>query len=762
MRDLRFVCVPVLLAAMTLVARPVAAQPSFAQAPPLPLPQSGGPMAAGDLDEDGHPDVVVGPRGWNSFSVHLGFGPGAATAAAGSVEAVAVADVDGDGHLDVITAGRVPATTSLHLGNGTGALAAAVPVAMGLSPIAIALTDITGDGRVDIVAVQEAPPLLSVAVNQSVPGAALFATAVLAPLPAPARDVAAGDFDRDGRFDLAVAMVNQVSALRNSSVAGTVTFDPEVFVLGGFDCFTVAVADVDLDGAADLAGGNCQSGVMVALNEGAAGGLLDFSPAVAFGSAFYTRDVVIGAIDADAQPDLVALNQIPSATAEVLQNLTGGPAATFPHFVGAASLPVGPVASALLLVDFSGDGRLDLAVSSEAVPELLLFENTSNLAPALTALPASFAEGATVNYSASATDPDGDVLTFSASGLPPGLNLDANTGAITGVLPYTAAGSYTVTITVDDLHHDPVERTVAFTVSNTNRPPAPGADSFTASQDGSLTVAPPGVLANDTDPDGDVLTATLETPPAHGTLTFNAGGFTYTPSPGFHGTDSFTYRVSDGCGAAGNGGSGGSDPDDVISNNGGGTVPGGLGGRGPGGPALPVCHALATVTLVVEAANRAPVCTAAAPSLGILWPPNHQLVPISINGVTDPESDALRLRITGIFQDEPVNGYGDGHFAPDGQGVGTGKAWLRAERSGSKRTPGNGRVYHVQFTATDPDGLSCTGEVTVGVPHDMKPGRPLVDGGPLYDSTTGRAPKRGQHDDRSCRDHRQYGGKHQR
>src|SRR5207302_1728495 len=62
-----------------------------------------------------------------------------------------------------------------------------------------------------------------------------------------------------------------------------------------------------------------------------------------------------------------------------------------------------------------------------------------------------------------------------------------------------------------------------------------------------LTVAAPGVLANDTDPDGDALTAVLATSPAHGALTLNAdGSFTYTPSAGFSGSDSFTYQAYDG------------------------------------------------------------------------------------------------------------------------------------------------------------------------------------------------------------------------
>ncbi len=62
-----------------------------------------------------------------------------------------------------------------------------------------------------------------------------------------------------------------------------------------------------------------------------------------------------------------------------------------------------------------------------------------------------------------------------------------------------------------------------------------------------LSVAKPGVLANDTDPNNHALTAALVTGPAHGTLSLNGdGSFTYTPATNFVGTDSFTYNDTDG------------------------------------------------------------------------------------------------------------------------------------------------------------------------------------------------------------------------
>ena len=81
-----------------------------------------------------------------------------------------------------------------------------------------------------------------------------------------------------------------------------------------------------------------------------------------------------------------------------------------------------------------------------------------------------------------------------------------------------------------------------------NSAPVANNDSFTTNEDTPLTVAATvGVLANDTDADGNALTANLVTGPSNGTLTFASNGsFTYTPNANFNGTDSFTYRANDG------------------------------------------------------------------------------------------------------------------------------------------------------------------------------------------------------------------------
>lgn len=130
----------------------------------------------------------------------------------------------------------------------------------------------------------------------------------------------------------------------------------------------------------------------------------------------------------------------------------------------------------------------------------------------------------------------------------------------------------------------------------------------------------------------------------------------------------------------------------------------------------------ATDRVIVHVANinDPPSCELAYPSVATLWPPDHKLAEVSIGGVMDTDdlyNDVL-LTIESVLQDEPQNGTGDGDSSPDAvirDAEPADSVMLRAERAGD----GNGRVYRVEFSATD--GFeSCTGSVSVTVPPSRK------------------------------------------
>jgi len=140
--------------------------------------------------------------------------------------------------------------------------------------------------------------------------------------------------------------------------------------------------------------------------------------------------------------------------------------------------------------------------------------------------------------------------------------------------------------------------------------------------------------------------------------------------------------------------------------------------------------------------NLPPLCDGAFATPDYLWPPNHKMVPVGIDGVVDPDGGPLAIKVTAIAQDEPVGG-----SCPNGVGLGLDGPSLRTERDGS----GDGRVYHVAFEAVDVCGAPCMGEVTICVPHDQGNGSVCVDGGAIYDATfCGAAPCDGSDCDASA------------
>ncbi len=211
------------------------------------------------------------------------------------------------------------------------------------------------------------------------------------------------------------------------------------------------------------------------------------------------------------------------------------------------------------------------------------------------------------------TDADGDALMAALESGPAHGTLVLQTN---GAFDYTPAagwsGADAFAYTASDGNGGSSLATVTITVSTENDAPVAAADAYTTSEDTPLSVAAPGVIANDTDADGDALTASLTSGPSNGTLVLQPNGaFEYTPASGWSGADSFTYTVSDG--------SGGSDQ--------------------------------ATVTITVSAENDAPVSTNDAYGTDEDVP-LQVVTPGVLGNDGDPDGDVL----TTVVTTGPANG----------------------------------------------------------------------------------------------------------
>jgi hypothetical protein len=288
-------------------------------------------------------------------------------------------------------------------------------------------------------------------------------------------------------------------------------------------------------------------------------------------------------------------------------------------------------------------------------------------------------------------DPDDDTLTYAwtqTQGTLVSLS-DPTSAQPTFRAPLVNAVGETLTfrLEVDDGRAQAMD-TVEVRVENVNHAPVAQAGSAQTVEEGSL-VSLDGTNSND--PDSDALSYSwLQVgggPVALSNAHIATPSFT-APQQSSHGSEILTFRLK---------------------------VDDGLGGV-----------ATDEVAVTVVDVDAPPQCTLATAEPATLWPPNQKFVAVALSGITDPDNDQVVVVVTKVWQDESVTGGKDSEHDALRQGE---ALLLRADREGK----GNGRVYHIDFTAHDSDGDTCSGTVTVCVPRS-KSHETCVDGGPLYNS----------------------------
>ncbi|BDX07600.1 hypothetical protein MACH26_31210 [Planctobacterium marinum] len=178
-----------------------------------------------------------------------------------------------------------------------------------------------------------------------------------------------------------------------------------------------------------------------------------------------------------------------------------------------------------------------------ALPEFTIEVTSQNSAPVITGTPrTTVTQGTVYLFSPSASDADGDALTFSVSNLPDWLALNEQTGSITGTPQEEDVGDYTnIELSVSDGNEQTSLPSFAISVVSSNTAPVATNSEVSTSEDKSVTI-----IANAVDENQDELTFTIINPPLNGTLNTTDSGWVYNPSANFNGVDSFDYSVSDG------------------------------------------------------------------------------------------------------------------------------------------------------------------------------------------------------------------------
>ena len=266
---------------------------------------------------------------------------------------VATGDLNRDGHLDLVVANGSDNTLSVLFGNPDGTFQPAIQLVVGSGPVSVVISDFNGDGKLDIAAANAGAldPTKSVSVLLG-DGNGNFGSPINSPTGTYPMAMAVGDVNNDGFPDLVLAQETVITVLLGN---GDGTFRAPVnFSTGGAKLRSVTLGDFNNDGNLDIAAGDyLYNNVEVLLGDGAG----NFGTAATYPADGHSSDVAVGDFNNDGNLDLVSANRFLSDVTVLLGDGNGG-------FQSSGNFLAGQYCKALGVGDFNGDGNLDLAVAN--------------------------------------------------------------------------------------------------------------------------------------------------------------------------------------------------------------------------------------------------------------------------------------------------------------------------------------------------------------------------------------------------------------
>ena len=405
----------------------------------LPVGASPYAITSGDLNNDGHDDLVYVNIAHNTVSVLLnngsgGFGSPTNFPVGTQPRSVDLGDFNGDGQLDLVTANFEARTVSVLFGDGQGGFFTPVHINVpGFQPHFAKIGDLNNDGKPDLAVAYLSGDIVSILLGNG----AGFEQPTNFPVPHGGQDIAINDLNRDGLADLVIANNSGVSILLGTSTGfGPTNTLPTSSV-------ALVVDDFNGDGKADIASTNFLTG-NVYLGDGQGG----FSQPTPFPAVFAPTFLRSADFNGDGNADLAVIDHLSTASI-LLGNGSGAFAAPVTYLAGTGT-PTRQIATG----DFNSDNHPDFALTDQSGNVSVILNSCTAapvLPPTLTIGNVSINEGdsgtvdATFNVSLSAASSKTVVASFYTS--PRGASKDVDYQTRLGALTF-APGVTVQTITV--------------------------------------------------------------------------------------------------------------------------------------------------------------------------------------------------------------------------------------------------------------------------------------------------------------------------
>jgi hypothetical protein len=331
-----------------------------------------------DFNTDGAADLAVTNQNSNNVSILLGDGTGTFkrrtdVPAGGAPQRIAAADLDGDRNLDLILPITTGNAVAILFGDGEGRFAAPrlFPVVGG--PFMAVVADFNADGRPDLVVGTQTAGSRRVALLLDNGSRMFSAPAYFGSFESTPTALGVGDFNRDGKLDLAAGGgTNDPPGANNLSILlgdGKGGFSPPTYFTVGPAPQSMSVADFNGDGFSDIAISNSlpmgtNSSVSVLFGDGHGG----FAERLPLEIGILGRGTGVADFNSDGRLDLVVANSASNTVSVLLGDGKG-------HFAPKTDFPVGTNPRKLAVGDLNRDGRPDIVTPNTGSNDISILIN---------------------------------------------------------------------------------------------------------------------------------------------------------------------------------------------------------------------------------------------------------------------------------------------------------------------------------------------------------------------------------------------------